>query len=47
MCSVSDVCTAKECPEMTAGPHYTYLWTDFHGSDPIPVFENWVSLIDR
>lgn len=22
---------------MTAGPHYTYLWTDSHGSNPVEV----------
>lgn len=35
--SISDECTSTTCPEMTAGPHYTYLWTDAHGSNPINV----------
>ncbi|KAK8791868.1 hypothetical protein WA158_005245 [Blastocystis sp. Blastoise] len=26
--SISSVCTLTSCPEMTAGPHFTYLWTD-------------------
>ena len=36
--SIADECTSSTCPEMTAGPHYTYLWTDSRGSDPISVF---------
>ena len=36
-CSISDECTSQTCPEMTAGPHYTYLWTDSKGSSPIEV----------
>ena len=36
--SIADECTSSTCPEMTAGPHYTYLWTDSRGSGPISVF---------
>ena len=25
---------------MTAGPHYTYLWTDSHGSNPVSMSAN-------
>lgn len=35
---IADECTSSRCPEMTAGPHYTYLWTDSHGSNPVEVF---------
>ena len=35
--SISDNCTIDTCPEMTAGPHYTYLWTDDRKQDPISV----------
>ena len=34
---VSDMCTKESCPEMSAGPHYSYYWTDFNGSNPVPV----------
>ena len=34
---IADECTNKTCPEMTAGPHYTYLWTDSKGSTPVNV----------
>ena len=34
---ISDHCTPQTCPEMTAGPHYTYLWTDEMHRDPISV----------
>lgn len=34
---VSDMCTDETCPEMTAGPHYSYVWTDFNGSNPTAV----------
>jgi len=27
---VSEFCTPKSCPEMTAGPKYSYLWEDAH-----------------
>ncbi|CBK25379.2 uncharacterized protein [Blastocystis hominis] len=33
--SVVDVCTPEACPEMAAGPHYSYYWTDFNGSSPV------------
>ncbi|KAK8799344.1 hypothetical protein WA171_006089 [Blastocystis sp. BT1] len=33
--SISDFCNPYTCPEMAAGPHYTYLWTDEHQRDPI------------
>ena len=36
-CRIADECTSKNCPEMTAGPHYTYLWTDSKGSTPVNV----------
>lgn len=36
-CRIADECTSKNCPEMTAGPHYTYLWTDSKGSTPVSV----------
>lgn len=26
--TISEFCTAKTCPQMTAGPCYTYLWAD-------------------
>ena len=35
--SVIDVCTPEACPEMAAGPHYSYYWTDFNGSSPVQV----------
>lgn len=35
--SVVDVCTPEACPEMAAGPHYSYYWTDFNGSSPVQV----------
>ncbi|KAM7459158.1 hypothetical protein BLSTO_00062 [Blastocystis sp. subtype 1] len=35
--SVSDMCTKESCPEMSAGPHYSYYWTDFNGSNPVPM----------
>ena len=38
--SISDECTSATCPEMTAGPHYTYLWTDAHGSNPVNMSAN-------
>lgn len=34
---VSDMCTDETCPEMTAGHHYSYVWTDFSGGNPTPV----------
>lgn len=34
---IVDVCTPEVCPEMAAGSHYSYYWTDFNGSDPVPV----------
>lgn len=34
---MSRVCDVCQCPEMTAGPHYTYFWTDLNGSNPVPV----------
>lgn len=34
---VVDVCTPEACPEMAAGPHYSYYWTDFNGSSPVQV----------
>mgnify|MGYP001033000515 FL=1 len=34
---ISDFCNPYTCPEMAAGPHYTYLWTDEHQRDPISV----------
>ena len=40
-CRISDECTSQSCPEMTAGPHYAYLWTDFKGSSPIEVQLVW------
>ncbi|KAK8808863.1 hypothetical protein WA538_002232 [Blastocystis sp. DL] len=33
--SVSDFCNPRTCPEMTAGPHYTYLWTDQYTREPV------------
>ena len=41
---IADECTNKTCPEMTAGPHYTYLWTDSKGSTPVNV--RLITLID-
>ena len=35
--SINDSCTPSSCPEMTAGPHYTYLWTDAMHPTPISV----------
>ena len=35
--SIAEECTRSSCPEMTAGPHYTYLWTDSRGSNPVSV----------
>ena len=35
--SVADMCTEETCPEMSAGAHYSYYWTDFNGSNPVPV----------
>ena len=35
--SIVDVCTPEVCPEMAAGSHYSYYWTDFNGSDPVPM----------
>ena len=37
VCSFPSVSSVCKCPEMTAGPHYTYFWTDFNGSSPTPV----------
>ncbi|KNB46478.1 kinase activator [Blastocystis sp. subtype 4] len=34
---MSRVCDVCQCPEMTAGPHYTYFWTDLNGSNPVPM----------
>ena len=34
---IADECTRSSCPEMTAGPHYTYLWTDARGGNPVSV----------
>lgn len=31
------MCTDESCPEMTAGRNYSYVWTDFNGSNPTPV----------
>ena len=36
-CRVSDFCNPRTCPEMTAGPHYTYLWTDQYTREPVSV----------
>ncbi|RHY31308.1 hypothetical protein DYB32_003606 [Aphanomyces invadans] len=33
--TISELCTATTCPEMTAGPCYTYLWADDHGGSPV------------
>ncbi|KAK8822690.1 hypothetical protein WA556_001584 [Blastocystis sp. ATCC 50177/Nand II] len=35
--SINDSCTPSSCPEMTAGPHYTYLWTDAMHPTPISI----------
>jgi MOB kinase activator 1 len=32
---IEDKCTSKSCPEMTAGPKYSYLWADDKQTDPI------------
>lgn len=34
---IAEECTRSSCPEMTAGPHYTYLWTDGRSSNPVSV----------
>lgn len=34
---ISDSCNPQTCPEMTAGPHYTYLWTDENHHNSISV----------
>ena len=34
---IAEECTRSSSPEMTAGPHYTYLWTDSRGRKPVSV----------
>lgn len=33
--SVSDSCSPSTCPEMSAGPHFTFLWTDDTTQTPL------------
>ncbi|RHY15679.1 hypothetical protein DYB30_002780 [Aphanomyces astaci] len=34
--TISELCTPATCPEMSAGPCYTYLWADDNGGTPAP-----------
>ncbi|OQR97112.1 hypothetical protein THRCLA_07094 [Thraustotheca clavata] len=38
--TISELCTTTSCPQMSAGPCYTYLWADESGANPLACSAN-------